>query len=87
MTTKSQDWLGSLNALAGTKNNGAAAAACIYVGIPIGSLDTLGALNVKAGNGQNPSKWRDLAAVCNQLAGTTNLEPLAALHVLLGVTD
>lgn len=77
------DFLGCLNSLAGTTNAGAAAAACIYAGIPVGSMDTLGALNIKAGNGSAPSGWVGLNAVCNQLAGTSGLEALEALHVLL----
>jgi hypothetical protein len=80
-------WLLALNLMAGTTNLGAADAACTWAGIALKSMDTLGALNIGAGNGNDPSKWRNLAAVCNQIAGTTNLEPLAALNTLFGVTN
>lgn len=43
------------------------------------SLTVVGALNVKAGNA-DVAQWRDLAGVCNQLAGTSDLEPAAALR-------
>lgn len=77
------DLQGTLNALAGTSNLGNEAAANVLAGLPIGTLSVLGALNVKAGNGTSPSGWYDMATVCNQLAGTTNLDPLQALQVYL----
>ena len=85
------EWLGTLNAMAaqkqpGVSNEGAAACACIWAGIPVGSMDTLGALNIGAGNGHSPASWRNLMAVCNQIAGTSNLEPLRALQWYLGQT-
>jgi hypothetical protein len=48
-------------------------------------LDLLGALNVWAGNGSNPSNWRGLNAVANQLAGTTGLEANHAFAKLAGL--
>lgn len=83
MTPITREWLGTLNALAGTINLGAAAAACRLAGLTPGSMDVLGALNIKAGNGQSPAGWRDLEAVCNQLAGTNNLGALLALQLYL----
>lgn len=41
--------------------------------------DTVGCLNVLAGNTARTG-WKDIAGVCNQLAGTTGLEPAAALR-------
>lgn len=41
-------------------------------------LNTVGALNVKAGNIR--PNWKDLRGVCNQLGGTTNLAAAAALR-------
>ena len=43
------------------------------------TTDTVGVLNIIAGN--TPQyKWLDIAGVCNELAGTANLEPAAALR-------
>jgi hypothetical protein len=72
---------GTLNGLAGTKNLGMLAAANAYAGTK--NLGLIAALNAEAGNGTNPKNWLDFAAVCNQLAGTTNLEALQALQILL----
>ena len=87
-TTKQVGWLAVLNALAGTSNLGAAAAACKYAGIAYAppALDVLGALNIKAGYGHNPSGWQGMGQVCNKIAGTTGLEPLAALQHAAGLT-
>lgn len=83
-TPTTNDMLGTLNRLAGTVNAGARAAANKLAGLSgASSLEVVGALNVLAGNGANPSKWRDMMAVCNQLAGTTNLDPLQALQIYL----
>lgn len=89
---------GVLNQLAHTSNLGAEAAANAWAGLTTGpsteggpaptALSLVGALNVKAGNGSNPSKWSGLRAVCNQLAGLTpglnDLDPLGALEHLAG---
>lgn len=93
-TTKVEDFTAVINKLAGTSNLGRDLAANVWAGLTtIGTsaanaqmLSLVGALNVKAGNGTNPSKWRGLRAVCNQLAGTTELEPLQALQQLAGLT-
>ena len=85
MTTSTiLDLTGTLNGLAKTKNLGKVAAANIWAGLPpANGLGLLGALNVKAGNGSSPAGWQGLGRVCNQLAGTKNLEPLQALQLLL----
>ena len=41
-------------------------------------LDLVGALNTKAGN--TLPNWKDLRGVCNQLGGTTDKAPAAALR-------
>ena len=41
-------------------------------------LDLVGALNVKAGNTR--PNYKDLRGVCNQLGGTTDKAPAAALR-------
>ena len=41
-------------------------------------LDVVGALNVKAGNTR--PNYKDLRGVCNQLGGTTDKAPAAALR-------
>ena len=43
------------------------------------TTDTPGVLNIIAGNTPQYA-WKDIAGVCNQLAGTTGLEPAAALR-------
>ncbi len=40
--------------------------------------DTVGVLNLIASNTR--PDWKDLAGVCNQLASTTGLDPVAALR-------
>ena len=45
-----------------------------------------GALNIYAGNGQNPQNWLGLNGVCNQIAGTHDLEALQALQIKAGLT-
>lgn len=44
-------------------------------------LDIVGALNVKAGI-SSKSDWKNLAGVCNVLAGTSGLEAAAALRTV-----
>ena len=61
------------------ENVGAAKAANIYAGTT--NLDVVGALNVKAGNPR--AQWKDLGGVANQLAGTTDLAPAAALAAVV----
>ncbi len=86
-TTKQVGWLAVLNALAGTTNLGAEAAANIYAGLPANNgLGVLGALNVKAGYGRSPAGWQGLDEVCNKIAGTNGLEALQALQIHAGLT-
>ena len=40
----------------------------------------LGALNYKASSTRQPNEFKGLGAVCNELAGTTNLSPVDALR-------
>jgi hypothetical protein len=80
-TTNCRELVLSLNVLAGVTNaNGgvttsAATAANIWAGTT--GLELLDALNRKAGN--TLPNYRDMNAVCNQLAGTTNLEAQDAM--------
>lgn len=43
-----------------------------------GITDTVGVLNLIASNTR--PNWKDLAGVCNQIASTTGLDPVAALR-------
>ena len=43
-------------------------------------LALLGALNKKADANRQPNAYKGLGAVCNELAGTTNLSPVDALR-------
>jgi len=40
--------------------------------------DTVGVINLIASNAR--ANWKDLAGVCNQIASTTGLDPVAALR-------
>lgn len=40
----------------------------------------LGALNYKANSTRQPNEYKGLGAVCNELAGTTDLSPVDALR-------
>lgn len=57
-------------------------AAAVYAGIAAPYPEIVDSLNRKAGNVK--PNYRDLAGVCNQLAGTTNLEVQDALSNLAG---
>lgn len=54
-------------------------AANAWAGIttPVGLL---AALNIKAAANRQPKDYKGLGAVCNELAGTTNLSPVDALR-------
>lgn len=85
MASKALDWVGVLNALAGTTNMGAALAANIYAGwnyTANGLLDTHAALCHKAGVA---IRDYDLNGVCNKLAGLApgTLDSTAALNYAL----
>ena len=57
-------------------------AAAKSVSLTSGVTDLVGVLNLI--NGQTDrSKWLDVAGVCNAIAGTTQLEPAAALRQVL----
>lgn len=96
-TSKQVGWTAVLNALAGTTGLGQLAAANAYAGLTMGpsvpgkaaptALGLLGALNVGAGNGSNPAKWRGLNAVCCQIAGLApgTTEALHALQIKTGL--
>ena len=43
-------------------------------------LALLGALNLEADANRQPVDYKGLGAVCNELAGTTNLSPVDALR-------
>lgn len=59
---------------------GAAQAWAAARSVALGSVTDLnGVLNRIAGNTIGTT-WKDIAGVCNQLAGTTGLEPAAALR-------
>jgi len=40
----------------------------------------IGALNLEADSARQPKDFKALGGICNELAGTTNLSPLAALR-------
>lgn len=75
-----------LNRLAGTLVNGtptldAQGAANKWAScVPPNTLDLVGALNKK--QGKVPPNLLGLNAICNALAGTTNLDPASALATL-----
>ena len=54
------------------------AAANVYAGTT--GLALLGALNKKADVNRQPNQYKGLGAICNELAGTTNLSPVDALR-------
>jgi hypothetical protein len=62
---------------------GAAQAWAAEEEIDLGSItDLVGVLNLINGE-EDRSKWLDIAGVCNAIAGTTGLEPAAALREVL----
>jgi hypothetical protein len=44
--------------------------------------DLIGALNYKASSSRQPSAYKDLNGICNELAGTTDKEATEALRSL-----
>jgi hypothetical protein len=87
MTSNYRDWQGVLNQLAGTSGLDAQGAANVWAGLPIGTLELIGALNHRNGtyaNGQS----RGLNKVCRELAGLAlnvdGLDALGALNHLAG---
>jgi hypothetical protein len=62
---------------------GAAQAWAAAKSVSLGSVtDLVGVLNLIDGE-TDRSKWLDVAGVCNAIAGTTQLEPAAALREVL----
>ena len=62
---------------------GAAQAWAAAKSVSLGSVtDLVGVLNLIDGE-TDRSKWLDIAGVCNAIAGTTQLEPAAALRQVL----
>jgi hypothetical protein len=61
---------------------GAAAQAwAIRVNVPLDTTtDVVGVLNLIDNRQKPKSQWLDIAGICNLLAGTTGLEPAAALR-------
>lgn len=60
---------------------GAAQGWAASVGQGLGKItDTVGVLNLIYNESASRSDWLDLAGICNALAGTTGLEPAAALR-------
>lgn len=47
-------------------------------GISSEKLDIVGTINLIAGNTR--PRWKDMAGVCNQIAGTSGLDPVGALR-------
>lgn len=71
----------SYPAITAYKDEAAAArawAAARTVTLTDGITDTVGVLNLIATNTR--PNWKDLAGVCNQIASTTGLDPVAALR-------
>jgi len=62
---------------------GAATAWAAAKSVSLGTVtDLVGVLNLIDGE-TDRSKWLDIAGVCNAIAGTTQLEPAAALRQVL----
>ena len=62
---------------------GAAQAWAAASSVTLGTItDLVGVLNLIDGE-TDRSKWLDIAGVCNSIAGTTGLEPAAALRQVL----
>jgi hypothetical protein len=61
--------------------SGAAADWAAQRGVDIGVYsDTVGILNIIYNSSTPTGKWLDIAGICNLIAGTTGLEPAAALR-------
>ena len=64
--------------------SGAAADWAALRGVDIGTLsDSVGILNVIYNSSAPRNQWLDIAGICNAIAGTTQLEPAAALRQVL----
>ena len=67
-----------LNRLAGTTGKADQGAANVYASTS--GLGVLAALNKKASGARQPSAYKGLNAVCNELASTTGKSAIAALR-------
>jgi hypothetical protein len=67
-----------LNRLAGTTGKADQGAANIYASTS--GLGLIGALNKKASGARQPSAYKGLNAICNELASTTDKSAIAALR-------
>jgi hypothetical protein len=67
-----------LNRLAGTTGKAEQGAANTYAGTT--GLGLIGALNKKASGARQPSAYKGLNAICNELASTTGKSAIAALR-------
>lgn len=62
---------------------GAAQAWAILANVDLGNVtDTVGCLNLGYGY-TDRRQWLDIAGICNKIAGTTGLEPAAALRQVI----
>ena len=69
-----------LNRVAGPTGKAAQGAANVYAGTS--GLGLVAALNVKASGVRQPSAYKGLNAVCNELAGTTDKSAADALRTI-----
>ncbi len=67
-----------LNRLAGTTGKADQGAANVYASTS--GLGLIAALNIKASAGRQPSAYKGLNAICNELASTTGKSAIAALR-------
>jgi len=67
-----------LNRLAGTTGKADQGAANTYASTT--GLGVIAALNIKASNSRQPSAYKGLNAICNELASTTGKSAVAALR-------
>ena len=69
-----------LNRLASTTGKAAQGAANVYAGTS--GLGLIAALNLKASGVRQPSAYKGLNAICNELAGTTGKSASDALRTI-----
>ena len=76
--TEGSSLTAELNRLAGTTGKADQGAANVYASTS--GLGVLAALNKKASGARQPSAYKGLNAVCNELASTTGKSAIAALR-------
>ena len=69
-----------LNRLASTTGKAAQGAANVYAGTT--GLGLIAALNIKASGSRQPSAYKGLNAICNELAGTSDKSASDALRTI-----